>query len=157
MTKDELKFKMAEMIGNLAIVAPPLRDGFWGSFSDQEIELIQTDIFNKALDAVESILKSERDATALATHLYSHKRLASSAVNEAITEMAKFFKDYMEFIYRNVNYHDSPIHVPYGGPVPFDSIAKHSDLTFDQMQLKAKQMQDQHNKDFAQKMKGMGF
>lgn len=157
MTKDELKYKMAEMVGNLAIVAPPLRDGFWDSFKEKEIELLQTDIFNKALETIEAILKDEKDPESLASHLYSHKRFQSSLIDEAKSEMTKFFKDYIDFIYRNVNFHDSPIHVPYGGPVPFDAISKHTDLTFDEMQLKAKQMQDQHSKDFAQKMKGMGF
>jgi hypothetical protein len=151
MKKEELKFNMARLIGRLACTSPSLRENFWNNFSESQILEIQKSIYDKSSDIIDNICKSEKDNIGFAKHLYSHfllKDKSLSKIDEAIDEMSKFFKEYINYIYINITYCDSPIHVIYNGPIPFQNVEQYSDISLNEI----KSFSETKNNEFKKSM-----
>lgn len=141
MTKDEKILKMAEMVGLVANLAPPLRDNFWDKFSEPKIDELQKDIYWKSLEAVKAIDGGETDCRKLAKIVYSNELLIKANINklsEAIDEITKYFNDYIIFIYKKINDIQSENKI---------DIEKHIDIPLNEIENIYNSKREQHRKD----------
>ena len=131
MTKDELQRKMIQMITSLACCAPSLRENFWNRYSEMQIGDIQASIHQRVIEVVSKIENGDKDVPSIVRRIYSHEQLTTrggSKLDVAINEMKKFFEQYIEFIHTNLKYHDSPVAVPYSGPIPMEEMQKYAKM-----------------------------
>ena len=147
MTKDEKTLKIAEMVGLVANLAPPLRDNFWDKFPEPKITELQKDIYWRSLDAVKAIGNGETDCTALAKKIYSNPDLMKGGkmkLDEAVEEITRFITDYIGYIQGNSSdSFDSDISA---SKIPFSSVKQHIDVSMDEIKEKITHLEKEHER-----------